>query len=198
MATIRREGEMNLRDLYKIYTKEQGGILSYNKYKEVVESFMKEMMNKIIKTGWEFSMPHHCGLIKVVQLERVFSITDTGVIKGAIDWHSSNKLKAEMIERGELPLEVFKNELGVRTGDNGGSPWLCYFTSKTYFSWIWTAHINMRNCLRYKFDVTWTNSQLLSKSINEDSYLLFKLRKRDGSNKDYLRKVLDAASAIKV
>lgn len=195
MATIRREGEYNLQDLYKIYIRE-GGILSYNKYKEVVSSFMKKLIEKIIKTGYEFSMPYHCGLIKVIQLERKYSITERGTVRGAIDWGESNKLKAEIIERGEIPLVNHRDEDNNITGNNGGVEWLCYHTSTTYFSWIWTAHISMKNCLRYTFDITQTNSRKLSSSISDNSYLLFKLRKNNGTNKDYLDKIFASANAV--
>lgn len=187
MATIRREGEMNLKDLYKIYIRE-GGVLSYNKYKEVIETFNKELIQKIIKTGYEFEAPYRCGIIKVIQLERRYSVTETGTIRGAIDWGESNKLKAVIIANGDLPLK----------GDNGGEPWLCYHTSATYFSWVWTAHINMKNCLRYTFDITTGNSRILSKSINDNSYLLFKLRKRNGTNKDCLSRVFATASTKQI
>lgn len=198
MATIRREGEKNLRDLYKIYTSE-GGILSYNKYKEVIELFMKEIIQKIIKTGYEFSMPYRCGLIKVIQLARTVTIKEDGTIKGAVDWGESNKLKAEIIKRGDIPLSSVKDENGKTTKEtNGGVPWLCYYTSKTFFSWVWIAHVNMRNMLRYKFDVTYTNSCHLSASITDSSYLLFKLRKRDGNNTDYIRGILDTASTVEI
>lgn len=197
MATIRREGEMNLQDLYKIYTKE-GGVLSYNKYKEVIIAFNKELINKIIKTGYIFVAPYKCGTIKVIQLERKFTIKEDGKIKGAVDWGASNKLKAEIIERGEIPYKAEKDSNNKIIGDNGGVEWMCYFTTPTYFSWAWTANINMKNCLEYTFDITDTNALTLSRSITDNSYLLFKLRKRNGTNKDYLRRLLDAASTKQI
>lgn len=194
MATVRREGEKNLSDLYKIYVRE-GGILSYLKYKEVMEMFMKEIIKKIVSTGFEFSMPYYCGLLRVQQIERKFSIKEDGTVKGAIDWGNSNKLKADIIERGELPLVVYKDDKGEKIGDNGGTAWLCYFTTSTYFCWTWVSHINMKNCLKYKFDITWSNSKILSSSINEDSNLLFKMINKDnGTNKDYINRIFTTAS----
>lgn len=194
MATIRREGEMNLSDLYKVYKKD-GGELPYNKYKEVMNVFVKNIMTKIMITGYRFSMPYHCGLMQVIQLERKVKIKDNGNIKGSVDWGESNKLKQKIIDDGGLPLKMFKDDKGNIVGDNGGQAWICYFTTPTYFKWAWTAHINMKNCLRYTFDVTRDNSNTLHENINDNSYILFKLRKNNGNNKDYLNRVLIAAGA---
>jgi hypothetical protein len=197
MATLRKEGELNLSDLYKEYVN-NGGVLSYNKYKEVVTSFIKKILDKIITTGYEFDMPYKCGLLKVIQLERMVSTKEDGTLKGAIDWGNTNKLKAEIIERGEVPLIVYKDENGNKTGNNGGVPYLCYHTTKTYFRWMWTGNAGMHNFLKYTFDITKDNSLLLCKSINDNSYLLFKLRQRNGNNKDYLSKIFASAGSVKV
>lgn len=198
MPIIKREGEKNLQDLYKVYVRE-GGILSYIKYKEVVSLFMKEIIEKIIKVGYEFSMPYHVGLIKVVQLERIITVKEDGKIRASIDWGESNKLKAKLIKEGKVPLEAYKDENGKKTGGhNNGVPWLCYFTSPTFFRWVWTAHVNQPNCLQYTFDITSTNASALSKSITDKSYILFKLRNRNGTNKDYLDAILTASRAKQV
>lgn len=197
MATIRKEGELNLSDLYKVYLK-QGGLLSYNDYKKVVVAFIEEMMKKIITTGYRFSMPHYCGQLAVIQLERKYSIKENGNIRGAVDWKNSQRVKKEILERGGVPLVNEKDENNNIIGNNGGEEWMCYHTSPTYFSWAWTSHINMKNCLKYTFDITKYNSRNLSASINEDSYLLFKLRERNGTNKDYLNKILTARGASKI
>lgn len=197
MGTLRKEGELNLNDLYKVYLK-RGGLASYKEYKLVVETFMKEATNQIIKTGWIFSMPHYCGQLSVVQLERKFTVTDKGTIKGKIDFGASNKLKQEIIDRGELPLVNYKDNEGNIIGNNGGINWLCYQIDPTYFSWVWSTHINLKHGLDYKLYITKDNSLKLSKSITENSYLIFKLRQRNGTNKDYLRKILTARSAVEI
>lgn len=163
---------LNLKYFYNKY-EEQGGKLSYKAFRELIMSYNKEMIKECISTGnvWKLG---GLGVLKVGSFKRKIKVLDDGSIKGAVDWHASNKLKERLLSEGKTLLEVYKNEKGEKVGNNGGHPWLCYHTSTFCFKWAFSPHLYMKNHSKYKFTPSWTNSRLLSKSINDNSILLYK------------------------
>ena len=167
---------MNINTKY-IYDKYvlKGGKMSYPAFKELLFAYNKAMIAECIATGNEWILRGNSGVIKVGKIKRKMKVSEYGTIKAAIDWNASNKLKREIIARGELPYEAIKDEIGNKIGDNGGVEWLVYFTSTYYYSWKYSPAIFLKNSFKYKFDMSWTNSRALSHSINDNSELLYKL-----------------------
>ena len=158
---------------YKHY-KASGGILSYEKYKEVIFSFNKKIIENLIKTGKSYMLRSHLGFLSVVKYEKKFKLNENGNLKGAVDWGQSNKLKKQILDRGGLPFENYKDDKGKIIGDNGGEKWLCYHLDPYTFGWSYTPDIYLTNGVKTKFTLSWTNKKLLSKSIDENSELIFK------------------------
>jgi len=181
--------------LYKIYA-ENGGTLSYSVFYKLVNEYHKAMVDECIK-GYKWSLPFNLGLIKIVMSKRKYTVLPDGAIRGSVDWGKSNKLKAEILEKGQVPLKVFKDEEGNKIGDNGGVAWLCYFTDSFYYCWTHITNIYLMNATKYGFDFSWSNSRKLSASITKDSEFLYEKRK-DGSVKDYLKSKLDTVHRDKV
>ena len=115
------------------------------------------------------------GIIKVGKMKRRVRETEFGTLKATIDWPSSNKLKKEIIARGETPYEAIRDELGNKIGDNGGVEWLCYYTSDHYYMWLHSPMLALRNSFKYKFKVSWTNGKILSQAIDNSSEFKYKL-----------------------
>lgn len=170
------------KDIYKIYMKD-GGTLAYPLFKQLVYKYHQAMTDKCIK-GYMWSLPHNLGCIKIVISKRKYTVLENGNIRGSVDWGASNKLKASIIERGEVPLESYKDESNKVIGDNEGVKWLCYHTSTDYFCWTHITNIYLKNGTKYGFDFSWHNSRKLSASITKDSYFLYEQRK-DGNVKDF-------------
>jgi hypothetical protein len=163
---------LNTAATYKSY-KEAGGKLAYDVYKEIIFTFHKKMINACISTGNEWHLQSHLGRISIIRAKRKFTVLEDGSIRGSVDWGESNKKKKRILDSGQLPLEVYKDEKGNKVGDNGGVPWLCYFTDTYYYLWKYTPNLYLSNSLDYKFSMSWANTKKLSASINEDSPLLY-------------------------
>lgn len=186
MTEIWKRTGVSTKELFEVY-KNEGGKLPYMKYKKIIELFHKKVTDKVVTIGYEFQLPYHSGLLKVVQLVRKYKVLENGNIKASPDWGTSNKLKAELIANGELPLEMYKNENKKIIGNNGGKPWIVYYTTTTYFSWVFVNHIFQKNWFEFTFQITDGNAEKLSAGINDNSYLLFKVRENNGSNKDLIQ-----------
>lgn len=163
---------LNIKHFYNKYVAE-GGKLSYFAFRDLIIAYNKAMISECIQTGNVWKL-HGVGILKVVQFKRKIKVLDDGTLKGAIDWKASNDLKNRLLVEGKTLLEVYKDENGNKIGDNGGHPWLCYHTSTFCYRWAFSPHLYMKNGTKFKFTPSWGNSRLLSKSINDDSTLLYK------------------------
>lgn len=149
------------KDFYSRYRKDTDKLISYNTYKRVVYLWNQLIVKKIME-GFKFEAPHSMGIFEILRCDRNHSVKIP-------DWGASNKLKEEIIARGDIPLEYYKNEKGEITGDNGGANWIVYFTDDTYLKFNWYKTIATRcvsNSLYYKFQCTDGNKKLIRKIKN--------------------------------
>lgn len=183
----------NCKDIYTYYRK-QGGTLAYSVFKEIIAESNKANSQLIIG-GFEYVIPHRIGMLKIVRNERSVKVTENGTLKGAVDWKASNQLKQEIIDRGEIPYESTKVD-GRIVSDNGGTKWLVYRTDSCYYVWNKISGVMLHNGMKYRFTPTWTNARTLIASITEDSDLLYNVNKdrKNGTSRDYLRKILASKS----
>lgn len=165
--------KFNTEYYYNLY-KERGGILSYEKFKEIIFSYNKKVTDEIISTGKVLMLRSHLGFLGVAKYKKKFTLNEDGNLVGAINWKESNKLKAEIEARGETPYQAYKDENGKIIGNNGGVKWLCYHMNEYTFGWTYSSSMYLSNSGNTVFKITWTNSKKLSKSINENSEILYK------------------------
>lgn len=163
---------LNIKYFYDKYV-DEGGKLSYFAFRDLIIAHSKEMINECIKSGNEWTFRGGLGTLKVGRFKRKISVKDN-VVRGSIDWKESNKLKEKILSQGKTPLVVERDDKGEKIGDNGGVPWLCYFTSEYCYRWIYSHHIYLKNGNKYKFVPSWGNSRKLSGSIDDNSVLLYK------------------------
>lgn len=158
---------------YNLY-KERGGILSYPKFKEIIFLYNKKVTDKVIATGKILKFRSNLGFLSIKKYKKKFTLNEDGNLVGAIDWKLSNQLKAEIIARGEIPFETYKDDKGKIIGDNGGVKWLCYHMNEYTFGWVFTSSMYLKNSGNMVFKITWSNSKKLSQSINNNSEILYK------------------------
>lgn len=183
--------DYNTKDLWRVYRKEYKGSLSYNEYKAIIAEYHKKISNLILG-GLVYEMPSEICTIKVIENKRKISINEKGNIVGATNWGDSLKLKAEILARGGTLYKEEKHKDGTIT-NNSGEKWLCYHTDDSYFIWIKISSIKLHNAMKYSFEPTWTNARALAKVPREEASLLFNKRHSNGTSRDYLKRVLNAA-----
>lgn len=165
--------KFNTEYYYNLY-KQKGGILSYEKFKEILFSYNKKAINKLISSGKVWMLRSNLGFISIAKYKKKFTLNADGNLVGAVDWNASNKLKAEIEARGEVPFQMHKDEAGKIIGDNGGVKWLCYHMNDFTFGWTFSSNMYLTNSGRTVFKITWSNSKKLSQSISNHSELLYK------------------------
>jgi hypothetical protein len=159
--------KINTEDLHRWYKKE-GGKLGYEQFKSIIATFNYAVSQRV-NEGYLFVLPHHLGTIKVIENKRKVKLSKRGDgVVAAVDWGTSNKIKAEILSRGGLP---YREENGV---GNGGEKWLVYHTSPVYYTIIRVVDLQLKNHSLYEFKPTWHNQRGLQKIIDENSSLLFK------------------------
>lgn len=112
--------QYNLKDIYKIgiakgYVKDD---ITYTEFSNVSRDFNKEVSNRIINNAYRFNFG--IGIIEVKRSKR------RGL---SIDWHTSKKVRQEIIDRGEIPFSKKDHPEGIK--------WFVFFEGKDYFKWKW-------------------------------------------------------------
>lgn len=181
----------NTKDFYKSYRKE-GGKLTYREYKDIIDDYHKKV-SSLVMSGFIYDMPSEICTLKIIENKRKIKVKENGNLVCAVDWGESNKNKALLIENGKVPYKETKLEDGTIT-NNGGEKWLCYHTDDSYFIWIKISSIKLHNAMKYSFNVSWTNARALAKIDREEADLMFNKRKGNGTSRDYLKRILIAAS----
>lgn len=124
------DSKFSNKETYDLFTKEHGKkVLSFKEYIEILTMFNELFMTRVVETGKPVNMGEWLGNVKIVRKKRKALYPD---------WGQSNKMKQEILDRGGLPLENFKDENGVLTGkNNGGERWVIYRTDDFYNQMIW-------------------------------------------------------------
>jgi hypothetical protein len=128
-----RQAEVNIKKL-------QEQLVDERTFKVFLRSLNKHIKEAILYKGYSFNFGGNVSSIFVERKKRYIkddkadgmSTIHNNVV---IDWGSSNKKKAEIIERGGTPYKAIKDENGVIVGDNGGEKWLVPFTDE-YGFWL--------------------------------------------------------------
>lgn len=159
-------------NLEKIYSegKEENWDIPLSLYKSVIRDFWKEISKAILKGG---SLSFGIGQFFIAENKRTIKLSKEGNIINNINWGASNKRKQELLNQGKIPFEATRDMFNEITGDNGGEPWLIYFTNDSFFSWVWNKNEYLKNFNHYKFRICKANRIALAKNINEDSSLLY-------------------------
>ena len=118
---------LNLREQYDIYLNRGGKDIGYTNYRKITELYNKEVMRQIIEEQKSLFMDHDLGSLHVIEIERKpMKSKRTGRVYTSIKWQESLKRKQEIIDNGQVPFEVIKDENGKEIGDNSGVEWLIY------------------------------------------------------------------------
>lgn len=163
--------KLNTKYFYKKY-KEKGGILDYSIFFRIMDAYFQKATDIIVSEGIALNMRSNLGFLSIVSRERKVVLKDNGQLIGAINWDNSNKLKAQILKEGKVPLENYKDINGKIIGNNGGVPWLCYHTEPIYYQWSYTPNIYLKNCKKIKFEPSWTNKRKIGKLIDKDNEVL--------------------------
>jgi len=130
----KREGNVKNKYIYKKAGDSVIEITSSDKYKDILSNFFKSVGVKLVE-GKKFNLNNSNGYLAIRRVERSF-------YKPRINWGASNKYKQKIIDEGGTPL----------SGDNGGKPWLVYFTDDEYFRLAWIKPtVGIKNTKFYKF-----------------------------------------------
>jgi hypothetical protein len=109
-------------------------ITSHDKYRDIVENFFKAACTSLIE-GKKLNLMYNSGYLFIKRVERSFK-------HPSIDWGGSNKFKQQLIDEGRTPLQ----------GDNGGVPWLVYYTDDEYYRLAWIKpNVGLKHTKFYKF-----------------------------------------------
>ncbi len=147
-------------------------------FKEILYKFNNKVSNEIITKGYSFRPGFALSEFRIKKI-----LTDRR-IKKRINWGESNKLKAEIIARGEIPFKVLtKDEFKRPVTDNGGVKWFVYFNTLVDYLWHWNKkQVRVTNSAYYRFRPTIYNNtskggklgnvNKLKNLVMEDSELL--------------------------
>jgi hypothetical protein len=103
-------------------------------YDKIIKELNIGFMETVAREGGNMSLGELNGVIWIQRVER-------NVDKMIPDFPSSNAIKKQIIAKGGLPLEYYKDAEGKLTGENnGGEPWLVYFTDRFYYAIKWSKH----------------------------------------------------------
>lgn len=163
--------KLNTAYFYKKYI-EQGGVLSYSVYKEIIDRYNKKVTDIAVTEGLGLKFRSNLGFLYVHQFERKPKIKENGNLSAFVDWKASNTLKAQLIEQGKKPLEVYKDAKGNIVGDNGGIPWLCYHTNTIFYKWLYEPNLYLLGHNNVVFKISWGNTKKIPKAVKENSDLL--------------------------
>lgn len=130
----KREGMIKNRHIYKKTGDSIIEIMSHDKYRDIISNFFKAASTDLME-GKKLNLLNNSGYLFIKRIERSFK-------KPRVNWGESNKQKQEHIDNGDIPLK----------GNNGGKPWLIYFTDDEYFRLAWARPIvGMKHTNFYKF-----------------------------------------------
>lgn len=148
----------SIKEMYAKYRRDTKDPIPYNQYKKVIYLWNKLIVEKIME-GYKFKAPYSLGIFEILRCDRNHG-------RKIKDWGESNKLKQRILDRGGIPLEVFKDEEGNIIGNNGGENWLVYHVDDNYLKFNWyktNASRYIKNLLRYKFQCTDGNKKSIRK-----------------------------------
>jgi hypothetical protein len=117
---MKRPKNYTSRDQYRFYRR-GGGKLLYKKFIAVLDLFNKLAMDAIIYEGKSLNMGHRLSYLSV-------SKSNTYSGRKRVNWNESNKYKAEIIARGDIPKSK-------ETPD--GQEWLVYYTDEIFVRFHW-------------------------------------------------------------
>lgn len=146
------------KDIYKFFTEKNGKLVDKTTFSSILKAYNKAFMELVITEGVKLSIGGTTGHIQVVKKERRLR---GGKLAMQADFPSSLKIKREIIARGGIPLENYKDDEGNIIGNNGGEPWLVYYTDP------------------YKLKIKWIRHRLAHKSLRLFKFTAGKLPKRE-------------------
>lgn len=151
--------EFNIRSIYDLCLEKEYIIssLTYNEFNKIVRDFNKEIADKILK-GYKFQPGFRLGLFNIVR----------DIRRGqTIDWGASNKLKKEILAKGEILYDKEKNP--------EGKEWLLYYLDNEYFKWKWSKIGTAKytpNILFFMFRASSRNRRIIGKIVREDKSII--------------------------
>lgn len=128
-----------LKQAYKIY-RQNGGIVSYEAYRDICGRFNQMVMDQIIYEGRSFDMGSYLSILKVIRKARNFK-------KPAINWKASNERRQEIIDEGGTPYH--------KEDAPEGQKWFIYFTDEWFCMFYWNKQTcKIANKSVYRLDIT--------------------------------------------
>lgn len=149
----------NLRDSYKLYSKNSLKPIEIKVYLQIVNGFMKFLMAKLFQTG-EIIIPERMGRLQVIG-KKIKARVEDGIIKGlAPDWANTNKLweeDAEAKQNKQLVFHFNEETDGIR------------------YKFFWSKkNALISNKTLYNLRMTRTNKRALAQLIKEGKEYLIK------------------------
>ena len=133
----------------------KSNIIPEKVFKQVLRAFNQGIVDAILKTGYEYTFGSSVGSLVVRGLPRGD--------KKVVDWGKSYVKKKEILANGSIPFKAVYDDKLNKIGDNGGIPWLVYFTNQLEYWWYWCKRgSNTENMTFYGFTPTFTNIKLLN------------------------------------
>lgn len=160
--------KLNTRYFYELY-KQKGGVVSYQIFLKVMNLYHQKITDSCVKDGLGICLRSNVGFLGIHRYTRKPKVKENGKLSAYINWPESNKLKKKIIEEGNTPLIHYKDEEGKIIGDNGGVPWLCYYTTTSFLKWLYTPNMYLKGHLNVVFKISWSNSKKVPKYANEDN-----------------------------
>lgn len=148
--------QYTLKELYQTAIERNyiGSDISYKKFSEVVRDFNIQVSDKIISNHYKFKFG--LGTIQVLRKDR----------KGkSIDWHTSKKVRQDIIDRGEIPFNKVTAPTGIE--------WFVYFEGKDIFKWHWYKDKGtefIKNSKYYLFQAMTANKKRVGKVIKANQF----------------------------
>lgn len=164
--------KLNTKYFYNIY-KNKGGVVSYQVFKKILDSYFKKVTDACVDEGLGLNFRSNLGFLCVHQYIREPKLKENGNISAFVNWKESNSLKQSIIDKGGIPLEVYKDNKGNIIGNNGGEAWLVYFTNTNFFKWLYTPNLYLKGHANVTFKISWGNTKKLAKGVNQDSEILY-------------------------
>ena len=105
--------------------------ITYDEFAHIIRTFNRGLGDQIL-LGYTVSLGHG-GLLGVRKKQNANKFKEKVT---RIDWGNSNKAKADIIAKGGLPYEAYRDKNFNIIGDNGGEKWLVYH-SKEADVWLY-------------------------------------------------------------
>lgn len=114
-------------------------LIPYAIYTKIIELYNLALVEELIK-GESISLGR-ASTIHIIEKERKFNkLNGAGINRNCIDYPKSNEYKQYLIDKGEIPLEYYKDSNGKVIGNNNGVDWKIFNISEYVYWFVWNNH----------------------------------------------------------